>query len=190
MTNHRLSLGLALILCVGLPAQARPEEQQSQATSWDRYKVLAERNMFLRDRAAAQRAASRAAPVYPPEHFIVLTGIVRQGEEYIAFLEDTRSKATSRVGADGPAAQGRIVRVALDYVEYEKDGQTLKVEMGQSLEGGPPGRPAAPDTSAAAGAAADKSAGTAPPAANAGSEDENAVLERLRQRRQKELNAK
>ena len=122
---------------------------------------------------------------------MVLKGIVRRGDEYVAFVEDTRSGATSTVRANGSAGEGRVVRLGLDYVEFEKNSRTVKVALGRTLEGNAAGAPAASGSSAAAPAsggttdAASSSSGAAPAASG-----ENATLELMRQRRQREMNGK
>ncbi len=195
MTNRQLTLCFTVILCFDLAAAARGEQQEGQegtAASWEKYKVLLERNIFLQDRSrwtsSAPRSTVAAAPVYRPERYIILTGIAREGEEYIAFLEDTRSGVTSRVRADGPAAEGRIVRIELDHIEYQNDGQTVKIELGNSLGGALPRGADAPESSVMTGSEGDTSVGTTLPSAGAGTDDHRAILERLRQRRKKELN--
>lgn len=193
MIDRARASGLVWILCLGLAAAAWCEPRQDAPPSWEKYKVLAERNIFLRDRSprahSTRAAAAPVYPVYPDEHYTVLTGIVRQAEVYVAFLEDTRTGVTSRARADGPVAQGRIVRITLNYVEYEKNGRTVKVDVGESLEGASPAQRSAPAPSVTIGATSDSSAGTPPPGGT-GAEDERAILERLRQRRQKELKTK
>ena len=182
---------LALTLCWGFAAAARGDTPAAAPPTWDEYKILVERNMFLRNRTRpVQRVYGSPQPTYPPEHFLVLKGIVRQGNAYTAFFEDTRARATSTAVVGGQMAQGRIVRIALDHVEYEKDGRITKVEMGKTLEGTVStgaSTPAPPAPPAATGSASSE---TKPAAPAAGSEDERAILERLRQRREAELNGK
>ncbi len=202
MSDRLLSGLVTLIVCLGFamsglgqtvtevpkesPKVAAKEPvkapEKAPASSWDKYKVLAERNLFLKDRS--HRSDRPRAPVYPPEHFITLRGIVRQGDEYVAFLEDARSGATTRVAAKSPAATGHIVSLGLDYVEYEKDGKTAKITIGQNFEGGEPAQ------SSGAVASSPGAASTATQAPTAASGEEATALERMRQRREKELNKK
>jgi len=186
MIDRFLSAAVAFTISLGFAMTALGQTSPT-TSSWDKYKVLSERNLFLKDRSRRNDRAK--APVYPPEHFLVLTGVVRQGDEYVAFLEDTRSGATSRVKANGQAAQGRIARLGLDYVEYEKDGKAVRIEVGRSFEGGAAvagaqaaGEVATPGGAAVAGAQAAPQSG--------GSSDEKAALDRLKQRRLQELNKK
>lgn len=180
MTRRSLPLSLALVLCLGFVATARAELLKAPAQSWDTYKVLSERNIFLRDRSRPDRRTAPPAPVYPPEHFILLRGIVRQGDQYIAFLEDTRNRTTSKARVNDPVAQGRIAHLALDYLEYEKNNKTVKVEMGKTLEGPAMAGPSVESSSPAIAA----------PVESSGTSGQGSALERMRQRRQQELNTR
>jgi len=182
MINRTFILGIVFLVCCGFVPSARADEQQNFPTSsWERYKVITENNVFLRNRSRpVARTAESAAAVRRPRLALVLTGIVRQGEEYIAFLEDTRAGTTSRVRANEALAEGRIVKIALDHLEFEKEGKTTKVELGEELDGGPSG-----ETSASASPEA--APGTPQTTTGGGTADERALLEKLRQRRQKEL---
>jgi len=163
-------------------ADAQPEQ------AWERYKLIVERNIFLRNRSRPVRrtieTVRRAAPT--PERSTVLTGTLRRGEEWIAFVEDLRTGVTSSVRAGEPLLRGRLAAVALDYIEYELDGQTVQVKVGDSLAGGSPGvsdmaEGSGPDESAPTGA----DAGRASPTAGPGSAAD--ILEQMRQRRRREL---
>jgi len=174
-------------------AVARPEEGPDEAAAqpqhvWDRYKLVVERNIFLRDRSRPVRrtieTVRRAAPT--PERSTVLTGTLRRGEEWIAFVEDLRTGVTSSVRTGEPLLQGHLSAVALDYIEYELDGQTVQVKVGDSLAGGSPGvsdmaDSVGSDDAAPTGADAER----ASPISGSGSAAD--VLEQMRQRRRREL---
>jgi len=183
----RLPVLVCLVcLAVGGARGASPE----RAADSESYTVLIERNIFLRDRARgrSRESAPPPAPVYSDAHYIVLRGIVRQGEEYVVFLEDTRSRVTSRVAAGGVMPQGVTVRPALDALAYEKDGRTITVELGRNLEGDAPATESVPRLTGGNGAPAAMPTSGGPASANGGAE--SSILERLRQRRQQELEAK
>ena len=214
MTDHRITFACLLLLCTGY-ASAYGEEQQRTPPSWEKYRVIVERNIFLRQRSSYSSRPEfthmPAMPVDSPESCVVLTGIVRQGSEYIAFLENTRTGVTLRVAADSPYADGRVARIELDHIEYEKDDQTVKIAVGSNLRGEsaaapassfgertdllrdegttPSGEASAESANASAQPGAAGPAVTVPTAAGAPS-DEASILERLRQRRLKELNGK
>jgi hypothetical protein len=218
------------------PPTARPAQ-------WEKYRVLSERNIFLRNRAKPPSSrfapsAAAAAAARSGHDRVVLTGIIQQGGDYVAFLEDTRTGKTSMVQVGDPVAAGRLAAITLDAVEYACDGNTTRIPIGCNLTGtvaslpkpataasataAPAPTPAAATqataTSAAAGApaltpaaaapetATSAAAGatpatasmtppqTAPPQTSVGTSDgatdrgTASTLERMRQRRERELN--
>jgi hypothetical protein len=162
-------------------------DQPAADTSRQKYDVLVERNMFSRQRGNARRLRPGPEVVPPPERFLVLTGIVRQNGEYLAFIEDTKKGTVTRARAGDAVLDGQVSSVALDAIEYKKENSTVTVKLGQNLEGGD--RSSAPSNNATA-TGTSGGAGTAPEAApNSGSASAPAgdIVEQLRQRRQKEL---
>ncbi|UCF17121.1 MAG: hypothetical protein JSW59_06600 [Phycisphaerales bacterium] len=109
--------------------------------SWDTYKIVVERNMFSRQRMPrVDRRRRRQVPVAPPapepESYVVLKGIVQQGDTFIAFLEDTQSGQILRVREGDSVVRGRIKTLTLDSIEYEFEDRTTVVTMGLNLQGG------------------------------------------------------
>lgn len=178
----------ALFLAVGLALGARsraraaePEKAAEPKAASDRYEVLTERNIFLRDRRRRNTGPKAAPEAPPPERTTVLTGIVHQGTEYVAFLEDRKTNATTKVRVGDALLEGRVEQITLDYIEYAKNDKTIKVEVGKSLEGA---EPESASSAVEAGSAVGGTASEASPKP-AGSTDggDGGVLERLRQRR-------
>jgi hypothetical protein len=214
-----LRLLAPLLLLLGGLAPAGASAPAAPVAKWDDYKVIVERNIFLKERAAPVRPAAPLAlpkwstivtPIPRPEHDIVLVGTLRQHGVASAFLENTRTDGTFRVTVGDPVAEGRIMRIGLDSVLYESGGRGVVIEVGHALDGELPSRTPSPTPAGISGlpplpagrnapepAQADRGARqpaaaptptTSPPAAvNASSEDENAILQRLRQQREKEL---
>lgn len=109
-----------------------------QADSWDRFLLLVDRNIFLRDRRRPDPRrfdTSRPAPADDRERRVVLTGTALCGEEFIAFFEDTRTGDTLRVRAGGAVGAGELRAVTLDEVEYESGGKTGRIKVGFTLAG-------------------------------------------------------
>jgi hypothetical protein len=151
--------------------------------SWDRYKVIVERSIFLRDRTPRSERV-RQAPVYRPERDIVLAGIVEQDGVRFALLENLKSGSVTRVRAGDAVAQGVVERMDIDAIYYRSGGEPVRVALGQNLDGASASRL----SSVLAEAAAEmvEGAPVAKPAAATGPA-EGAVIERLRQRRQSEV---
>jgi len=230
------------------PTSASTAPSNAAVTGWESYRILSERNMFVRNRVRPQRdrGAMRVAPPDNPDERLMLTGIIQQGGEYVAFFEDTRTRKTTTVQAGASVGRGRLTAIVLDAVQYTCDGAATKVLVGSSLTGRPamlraptpaptspgvaPSTPGAatyaapasgtttptgtggtpPTVSTAADAAAPSTAPvpenattpetastamppTAPPPAAAGSPNDSqnsgaaSILERMRQRREQEL---
>jgi hypothetical protein len=215
------SAGLAPVRAAALPG--------AQPARLEDYRVLSERNMFLRNRA--RPPSNRPAPIAAPpaadtgDNRIVLTGIIQQGEDYVAFFEDTRTGKTTLAQVGALLGRGQLVTIMMDAVHYTCAGNTVKIAIGSTLSGAaaslpkpaaptgtaataPPAAPAAPTpatvtqaTGAAPGATpaapGPATASTTPPAAappqaapSGDTKDSGtaAILERMRQRREQDLN--
>ncbi len=174
---------LMLCMCGSSGAGEAPQ------SSWDRYKTIVDKNVFSRNRGPRMR---REMPVvteeYRPERNIKLTGIVQQDGEYIAFLEDTRAQKTTRVRAGESVLSGRVKSIELDKIEYEAGDATTVVTIGERLDSSTAAVSAGGDTATAAAPATETvTQEAAPSGSTAGLEGAAAIMERLRQRRQKEL---
>lgn len=223
MNDRRLIMLLGLILSLAWRTPVSGAQSQPPEPDWQEYRVIVERNIFLKQRGPRaeplsaslsdlpQLAPPRPMPIYLPESSLVLTGIIRRGGEHIAFLEETRTGVTSRLGIGDPVGDGRIAHIALDRLVFERNGQSAEIEVGRCLDGTRPSRMAASALRDDAGLPALPSLpglpsrmspmihvgapepvvgqAFAPPTASDGAdrENESGVLERLRERRQKEL---
>ncbi len=161
----------------------------------DKYRLLSERNIFLRYRRRPQKKVVAPAPRKPapppdPDRYITLTGTAVRGDERVAFLEDGRSKKTLVVRVGGAAGKGKVTAITLDGIQYERDGKIGDIEVGSTLSGstavpatnGYAVVPAAPASAPAAGEPSSRPA--EPGGGGAGIAD---ILERMRKRRQQEL---
>jgi len=173
------ALTLALIATAAVSGDVQLQEAPA---SWDDYEVVVERNIFSRSRGRPRERAGTQDPQAPPrpERYIVLRGVVQQGEELIAFLEDGRTGVTSRARIGDAIASGRLSGITLDSVQYESDGQTATIEIGKNLVGGGSAAASPFDLFEAPGAATSEEGATA-------GGNEAAILERLRQKREREL---
>jgi len=175
MTPKHATLILMLALLCGPAgaALAGPEDRP-----WSDYEVLVERNIFSRVRgpelARSEEPVRREAP--PPERFVFLRGIVRREGEFVAVLEDMISDRTMRLRPGEALLDGRVSHVTLDGITYvDADDTELTVAIGENLEKG--------SAAATATEPPDEAASTAEPDEGEASD----MLERLRQRRMREL---
>jgi hypothetical protein len=122
-----------------------PSSQQRPPEYRERYSVLVERNIFLRNRS---RPPVRTPSTNPsggsgsqgtrrPEQSFLLTGIVLEEGRRIAFIENTSAGTTERLAVGAAVAGGKIVEVDFHHLEFESaSGQRSKVEIGKTLAGG------------------------------------------------------
>ena len=200
---------LVIAAAVWLPAAVWPVPAAAQENrAWDNYRVLVDRNIFLRDRRPPRPTRTiRSQPRMPEpsdtDRGIVLTGVARHDGEFIAFFEDTGTRATGRAAVGQAIGKGKVTAITLDGVEYERDGSVSRIEIGDALRGGRfvretvaakpgpatrPGEPPAPTTGPAT-ASAEPAPATrpAPPETTDKTSDVADILKRMRQRREREL---
>jgi hypothetical protein len=104
----------------------------------DRYSILSERNIFLRDRRRHVAApTTRAAQPRTPEQSYALTGVVYEpfDDKAYAFFEQIPSGSVLRLEVGDTLAHGRIVGIGLDAVAYESNGKQVFVDVGCDLTG-------------------------------------------------------
>ncbi|MCY2927734.1 MAG: hypothetical protein NT031_20300 [Planctomycetota bacterium] len=108
-------------------ASSAPAPGVSEA-SWDKYRVVATRNIFLRARShpPVPRAAGAVKPVgrAEPASGLVLTGVGQSGAIRVAVLEDLRSEKIIQAVAGEIIDGGRLVDVGMDGIVYERRGVT------------------------------------------------------------------
>jgi len=184
MIRPSMPVRLLLSLLAVLPAVVSARAAGERDDSWEKYRLLVDRNIFLRyrrRRTTYRPPTTRPAPRRPrdSDQDIVLTGIGNRDGQTVAFFEDTVSEATVRARAGEAVGRGRIRSIWLDGVEYERDGRTTRIEVGRTLQGARfvverPVRPApaarpAPGAAGSAGQSAEPTTGPATaPAGDAG----------------------
>ncbi len=171
-----VALALALALSIGgLHGAAAAGE----ANPWEHYEILIERNMFSRSRGQRSQPEEaevvRAAP--SPERFVLLRGVLRQDDEFIAVLEDMRSGGLIRARVGDEVVRGRVDRITLDGIRYVRDEAQVEVGIGDNLEASGTAASAA----AGEGTAGEELETTTLPAGSAAD-----IVEQMRQRRQRE----
>lgn len=188
ISNYKVFVFLLLFLAdVSFALSA---EREGDAQFWDNYRVLVEQNIFSRQRGRALRRdddkpKERPAPAL--ESYFVLKGIVRQNEEYVAFLEDTRMGETVRARAGDSIARGRVKNLTLDNIEFEMDANSITVEIGDSLQGKAPIRSVTYNDLVEWSQSSSGSSGNEASGQETGrSSDDDEILRRLMDRRRRE----
>jgi len=179
MNRYPQLLSLMVLLAAPI-ALSLDSSEANETDSWDRYRVLAERNIFVRDRGVLSESrpvpeqTARAIDDDDSDRYLLLTATLQRGREGIAFVEDTRSGETVKVRMGHPIGKGKLVKITLGHVEYEREGTTTRIEIGSSLVGLTAGSPKP-------GASADSSG-----PADVTDADTAAILERMRRRREQQ----
>ncbi len=175
-----------------------PQTQPVKIDYRERYSVLTDRNMFLRDRRRAgftREPTSR--PVYvarPVDETLILTGIVLEEGEYRAYFEDTQASSVLRLRVGESVGRGVISQIQMDAIEYLNGEQHIWIDIGHTLTGAtpPPSTPswradAGPGPGPVASGSTTQPATSTTPLINPN--DPNLTLEeKMKLRRQQELN--
>ena len=192
-----ITIGLALastIDAIAQPAADSTVKGQESVGAVDRFDLLTDRNIFLRDRRPPQVEWSTEGamldhatlePIAPlpidPASYFVLRGVTLQGAERIAFIEDQRSGETRRFTAGDALGGGEIVAIDLDYITFLVAEDKRRIALGQRLTGetvqSDDMAVSTPDNGATTGG------GEISPA----NDEHESVLERMRRRRLREL---
>lgn len=121
------------------------------------YAVVYEKSIFLRDHPTFYAASREARPDAPaaaprrPEESYVVTGIALQEGRRVAFIENTDTGETRRVLDGESVANGKVVSLDPDALEFELAGKRTRVAIGRNLAGDVVfTRPAPPPVTAAA----------------------------------------
>ena len=164
MRNNRL-ITLATLAALGLgtiaPAQDRSsrdrrdrdrdrdrDSQSAYATTQpapsgynERYAILEQRNVFVRDRSrpTSRPVSSGSSSTQPTrrslEESLVVRGIAMEEYGYRAYVEDLNTGNTLRLSPGDALGRGQVAAVALDAIAYEHDGKKMWIDIGSDLTG-------------------------------------------------------
>ena len=179
------------------PASTAPATRRQSYT--ERYGILADHNIFMRERGrpATTQPASEPSRRRDVEETMVLSGIAAEYDGVRAYFEDSSGAPGVKLSVGDSVAHGKITNIAMDSVEYEANGKRTLIQMGSNLRGEPvllpaievattaSPSPSAPPTSAPSGSGAAPTTTVAKPL---DANDPNLSMEqRLRLRRAQEL---
>jgi hypothetical protein len=125
---------------VVIAAETAPATRQNYQ---ERYGVLSDRNIFLRERgrpAPTSRrsdSSSRSSTPRPVESTYVLTGIVLEDGQYRAYIEEVGSGRVQRLAVGDSVAKGHVLEIDIDAIAYSAGGQGTWVPIGCDLQGKP-----------------------------------------------------
>ena len=154
---------LVALLAERSAGQAQQQQQQAppqprESDFRERYQILTDRNIFLRNRTRPQsrtpttnQSGSSSRSARRPEQSYTLTGIILEEGRRIAFIENATTGTTERLAVGAPIARGKITDVGFNYLEFESaTGERTKVEIGTTLAGSTQGSAVASTQPAAA----------------------------------------
>lgn len=140
----------ALLVLTGMlfAADSAPSPSNTPKVNYnDRYGVLSERNIFLRERGKpptrpsyGSRNGDGSSSQYnrpPLEASFVLTGIVLEEGQYRAYVEDTSTGRVSRLAVGDSIARGHVLEIEIDAIAYDLNGQGTWITPGSDLRGQP-----------------------------------------------------
>lgn len=121
-----------VILLLGNGTAFSAEEQNSSQNSYDKYKVIFERNIFSKDRLPPRETQAGAGRVKKTQvlSIYVLRGIAVQKEEKVAFVEEQISGQTMKAEIGTELLNGRITEIKYDRVAFEQNGRIKYVKVG------------------------------------------------------------
>ena len=162
------------------------------------YEVIGESNLFRplgwkRDVQSSEEPAptvvpepvAEPLPTPPSTYALVLTGIAKNGADWIAVVEDQKRGEGAFLRRGETLKDVRVQDIMSEHITLTRDGMTLQLALGESIEYGVDERLRF-DT--AGTAKISKLANETRTEAGSDEEGEQSLIERMRARRQRELN--
>ena len=183
------------------PAFSQSEQGFPSSPGLKDYEIIAENDLFRplgwkREIQALEKPTSAVAPEPiveipspPPTYTLVLTGIAKSGSDWIAVVEDRKRDEGAFLRRGETLKDVRIQDILSEHIILTRDEMTVQLALGESIEYGEDGRlrfdtagltkiPELPnETEVLSGTQGDS-----------GDEGEQSLIERMRARRQEELN--
>jgi type II secretory pathway component PulC len=177
---------IAMLLLAAGGGLLSAEEPNMSDNSYEKYTVIAQRNIFSKDRRPPREERPSRERVRRTQvlSIYVLRGIAGQPGERVAFIEEQISGQTLRANVGTELLDGEITDIKYDRVAYEQNGRTRYIKVG--------GEFGKTETTVIAEASENESQEvvtppTAPADSNAVEGDESDILKRLMERRRNEL---
>src|SRR6267143_3578566 len=97
-------------------------DDNADKSSFERYRVLFEHNIFMKNRAPPTsrptRDTSRDAPRRPEVAFILTGCVIQEDNKFAAFVENAQTGVTLKVAPGDSIATGKVINIGFDYLEY------------------------------------------------------------------------
>ena len=166
------------------------------------YEIIAENNLFrplgwkrevrLPDEPTSTiipEPVAEIPPTPPPTYALVLTGIAKNGSDWIAVVEDRKRDEGVFLRRGEMLKDAQVQRIMSEYITLIRGETTVQLALGESIEYGADGRMRF-DTAGTAKMTypLDKTNTLSETPADSGGDGEQSLIERMRQRRREELN--
>ncbi len=186
---------ILLIIFLSSAVFASGDEKGKTMSTWQDYKIISTHNIFSRNRIPDSNSASSGSrqiseQELKEENCLILRGITKKADGFTAFIEDSRTNRIKQVLKGEEIGNGKIADITIDFVTYKLGGKAVKVKTGMSMAGQAAGMmparvsesgiPQEPDFLTYSSVS--ETDVQAPM-----DEDSNAILQRLKERRKKEL---
>ena len=183
------------------PAFSLQERAFSSHRELKDYEIIAENNLFRplgwkREVQSPEESTPTVVPEPiveipppPPTYTLVLTGIAKNGSDWIAVVEDRKQDKGAFLRRGETLKDGRIQDIRSEHITLVRDDATLQLALGESIEYGVDGRLRF-DTAGTANISKlpNDTKALSETEADRDDDGEQSLIERLRARRQRELN--
>ncbi len=183
------------------PAFSLQERAFSSHRELKDFEIIAENNLFRplgwkREVQSLEESTPTIAPEPiveipppPPTYTLVLTGIAKSGSDWIAVIEDRKQDKGAFLRGGEALKDARIQDIRSEHITLVRDDMTLQLVLGESIEYGVDGRLRF-DTAGTAKISKlpNGTEALSETEADSDDDDEQSLIERLRARRQRELN--
>ena len=143
-TKRNILMAFASLAMAGAAVIAADTPPTTRQNYNDRYGILCDRNIFLRERgrpapttrrydSSATSSSSRPAA----ESTYVLTGIVLEGGQYRAYIEEVNTGRVLRLAVGDAVAKGHVLDIDIDAIAYSANGKGTWIAIGNDLQGKP-----------------------------------------------------
>ncbi|MCI0498147.1 MAG: hypothetical protein L0Y36_00495 [Planctomycetales bacterium] len=119
------------------PTAELSEDAETELTGYDRYRVIAQQNIFSRQRISPKQQAANDAEAQTEKPVVVslyiLRGTAAQGSRKIAFVEDVIAGHSVRASVGTEILTGIIREIHIDHVVFEETSRTRNIRIGETF---------------------------------------------------------
>ena len=163
------------------PPARRPVVSMASTPFPQEYRILLTRSVFSNEtdrRASRGPGSGQTDGARSYESSLTFRGAMREGSQFVAFIEDNGSNRTMRLKIGEKLGRGEIRQISLNQIIYQVGELATPVEIGGTLSG-----TGIASTTQPAPSSIGQAASASPSSSTTGGDD---LLERMRKRRQLE----